>query len=72
MEVLVGTNDLSSGTQYHKVSHFVIHQNFNVSQYRDDIAVAKINDQFKFNDRVQPIEYSREEAPDGSDVQLTG
>lgn len=72
IEVLVGTNDLTTGGQYYKVQNFVMHENYNEKWHQNDIAVVKIDDQFEFNDKVQPIAYTSDEIPDESDVQLTG
>lgn len=72
MEILVGTNDLRAMGERYKVKSYKIHQNYSERYDQNDIAVAKIEGEFTFNDRVQPIEYSAEEVPDRSVVQFTG
>lgn len=72
MEVLVGTNDLRSNGMRYKVKNYILHQNYSALYKQNDIAVAKIEGKFEFNDRVQPIEFSPEEVPDESVVQFTG
>lgn len=72
MEAVVGTNNLSKGGQYYKVRNYVVHQNYSERWKQNDIAIARIETKFEFNDKVQPIAYSAEETPDHSDVQFAG
>lgn len=72
LEILVGTNDLKKGGKYYKVANFTTHEHFDSPLFAHDIAVVKLQDKIEFNDKVQPIELSKEDIPDGAQVQLTG
>lgn len=72
LKVLVGTNDLTKGGQYYNVTKLTPHENYNNPRFAYDIAVIKLQEKIEFNEKVQPIELSKEEVPDGAQVQLTG
>lgn len=69
MEILVGTNKIKNGGgKYHQAEHFKIHEDYTRNAVRrvGDIAILRIMGTFDFNDKVQPIELSSEEAPNGA------
>lgn len=70
--VLVGTNDLKNGGTYYEVDKYYAHEDYNNPDFAYDIAVIRVEGTIEFNDRVQPIEPSSEEVPDGAEVLLTG
>lgn len=72
MEVLVGTNDLYSNGERYKINNYTTHHSYSAENRQNDIAVARIDGEFTFNERVQPIKYSAEEVPGQSIVQFTG
>lgn len=72
MEIYVGSNDLRSGGKYYKVKKYIAHDRFNQPYFANDIAVIRVRGSITFTDKVQRIEYSSEEVPDGAVVQLTG
>lgn len=60
------------GGKYYKVANFTTHEHYNSPIFAYDIAVVKLQEKIEFNEKVQPIELSKEETPDGVQVQLTG
>lgn len=72
LDILVGTNDLDNGGTYYKAESFVRHESFNSPAFANDVAVIRLKGKIQFNDAVQPIEYSPDEVPDNTEVQLTG
>lgn len=73
LEILVGTIDLSQGGNYYKVKQFVVHEQHNRPvRLANDVATIEVKQPIQFNANVKPIELSREEVPDGVEVQLSG
>lgn len=72
IEIMVGTNDLTSSGKYYNVAKLTAHENYNNPRLAYDIAVIKLQDKIEFNEKVQPIELGKEEVPEGAQVQLTG
>lgn len=70
LEILVGTNDLKNGGTYYKVERYVTHEEYR--RFANDIAVIRVQGKIEFNSRVQAIELSSDEVPDGEEVTLTG
>ena len=71
IEVLVGTNDLNTTEgAYYQVERILNHGNY--SKKLNDIAVIRVQDKFKFNDRIQAIELSTEGVPDDAEVEFSG
>lgn len=69
MEILVGTNKIRNGDgKYHQAEHFKVHEDYkkNAVKRIGDIAIIRIMGKFDFNDKVQPIELSIEDAPNGA------
>lgn len=74
MDVLVGTNKLSSdGTRY-KVKKIIKHDGFifNDNSKANDIGALYVDGPIQFNEKVQPIKYSTKEVGDGENLQVTG
>lgn len=72
MEIYVGSNDLQSGGTYYKIERFLAHEEYNKPSFANDVAVIRVQGKIALNDKVQTIEYSSEEVPDGAVLQLTG
>lgn len=54
----MGIVDLKSdGTRY-EVEKFISHDQYDVPQFANDIALIRIKEEIEFNDEVQPIKYS--------------
>lgn len=70
--ILVGTNDLKAGGIYYQAERYVIHESYNNPRLANDIAVLRVRGPITFTEKVQAIEYSSEEVPDGIILQLTG
>lgn len=68
----MGTNDLSSGGQRYSVQKIIRHEKYNIPMYANDIALFRVKGLIEFNEKVQPIELSKEEVPDENELSLTG
>lgn len=78
MEILVGTNKLSSsdGTHY-KVKKVIKHEFFYLPEHLEpevtyDIALVWVQNPIEFNEKVQPIKYSTEEVGANENLQIIG
>ena len=71
--IYVGSNDLllADGT-YYRAKQIIAHNDYNRPNFANDIALIRVHGPIVFTDKVQPIEYSSEEVPDGAVLQLTG
>lgn len=72
MEIYVGSTKLNGNGTFYKVDEFIAHSRHNQPYFANDIAVIRVQESITFTDKVQPIEYSSEEVPDGAVLQLTG
>lgn len=64
LEVLVGTNQWRFGGKRYKLDVTIIHEQYGwPGKDSNDIALIRVKEQFEFNEKVQPIKYSREEVP---------
>lgn len=68
LQILVGTNTKGCGGTYYKVQTITPHEGYDGSKYKNDIAVVRIEGEFDFNSKVQPIAIPTE--PIASDAQL--
>ncbi|XP_055301508.1 chymotrypsin-1-like [Sitodiplosis mosellana] len=71
LEVYVGSNDWKIGGTSYRVAEIIVHEELS-SFFANDIAVIRVQGSITLNDKVQTIEYSSEEVPDGAVLQLTG
>lgn len=69
---MVGTNSLKGNGDYYNAERLIRHEQYDILEYGYDIAVVEVSGSISFNDKVQPISFSRKEAPDGALAQLTG
>lgn len=72
IEILVGTNDLKKGGAYYKLERYIKHPKYNRPNFANDIALMRINGSITLNTKVQSIEFSSDEVPENSTLQLTG
>lgn len=71
-EILVGTNDLYSGGKRYKVKQVIPHERYNEPSFANDIGVVRIDGKIEFNEKVQPIKYSKRVVESGAHLQTTG
>lgn len=72
LQIYVGSNDLKGNGTYYNVEKCIVHENYDEPLFSHDFAVVRVQGSIALNDKVQPIEYSSEEVPDGVVAQLTG
>lgn len=70
--VKVGTNELLSGGSVYEVHKIIPHENYNETNYSNDICLIQINGVIKFTQKVQPIKYSKKFVKAGTALQTTG
>lgn len=70
--VRVGSNNWKSGGTVYKVHKLIPHENYNHTNFSNDICLIRINGKIKFNPKVQPIKYSKKFIKAGTDLLTTG
>ncbi|XP_055585178.1 chymotrypsin-2-like [Uranotaenia lowii] len=70
--VFVGSDRLSVGGQRHVVDRIVLHPNFDVSVYANDVAVMRVWIPFAFNENVQPIAMRAEPVVGEAEALISG
>lgn len=63
MNIIIGTNNLKSGGTHLKVEQMITHKQYDEPQFAYDIGLIRVQGQIEFNDKVQPIKFSRNEVP---------
>lgn len=63
---------MKAGGIYYQAERYVIHESYNNPRLANDIAVLRVRGPITFTEKVQAIEYSPGEVPDGIRLQLTG
>lgn len=82
IQILVGTNKLSTGGSYYRAAKTIPHENFNKPlvdepesgelQFANDIALIQTETPIKFNKNVNPIEFSNKEVEvNAENLQIT-
>lgn len=73
VEVLVGTNKLSSGGTRYSTNKIFIHENYTRSNYANDIALLRVQTPIEFSEKVQPIKISSKVIEPGTqNLKITG
>lgn len=73
VRILVGTNNLKNGTNFHQVEEVIIHNRYSIPYLpHNDIALARVDKKFEFSPKVQPISFSKNEVPENAVLTLTG
>lgn len=72
LQVVVGTNDLKSRGQNYTVRSPIKYEKFKYKESYYDIAMVEVREEIEFNEKVQPIQLSAEEIPEGTIVQFYG
>lgn len=83
IQILVGTNQLSSGGTFYRAKKTILHEKFDQPQfdepesgqvqYANDIALIQTESPMTFNKKVFPLDYSDKEVEVGAEnLQFTG
>lgn len=72
VEVLVGSNKLSSGGVRYGTNKTFIHENYTRSNYAYDVALLRVQTPIEFNSKVQPIKISPKVIEPGTQLKVTG
>lgn len=70
LQVRVGTNKFDSGGTFYTVQTIILHENDQLSEYDNDIAILKVNGPIKLGDHVQTIPLSDDIVSSGSPEKL--
>ncbi|XP_001654842.2 chymotrypsin-1 [Aedes aegypti] len=70
--VFAGSNRLNEGGRRHRVDRVVLHPNFDVELYHNDVAVLRVVEPFIFSDNVQPIAMRAAYVESGLNVTVSG
>lgn len=70
LQVRVGTNKFDSGGTFYTVQTIILHENYQLSEYDNDIAILKVNGPIKLGDHVQTIPLSDDIVSSGSPEKL--
>ena len=70
-QILVGTNDLQSGGTRYTPKKFIIHEEYDRPRFANNIALLLV-EKIEFNDRVQPVKYSKKFVESGERILVTG
>lgn len=72
VEVVVGTNEWQTGGSRYNVSNMIVHEQFELSDYINDIALLHTQSPIEFNERVQPINFTSNAVEPNTLLQITG
>lgn len=72
ISIWVGSNDVDLGGVLYRSDKFYTHADYNNPMLANDIGLIRVKGTIQFDDRVQPIELSSEEVPNGAEVTLSG
>lgn len=72
IDILVGTNSLSTGGSRYRIKDFIMHENYDDKVHAFDIGLLRTRDPIAFDSRVQPVALSAEEVPSGANLVVTG
>lgn len=70
--VRVGSNNWKTGGFLYEVNKIIPHENFNITNYSNDICFVEIDGQIEFNQNVQPIKVSKKFIKPSTGLQTTG
>lgn len=68
----MGSNNWKSGGSVYEVDEIIPHENYNETNYSNDICLIQINGKIKFNPKVQPIKYSKKFVKAGTELETFG
>lgn len=63
---------MESGGQRYKAQKLILHEHHNKPFFANDIALVKIDGKIEYNEKVQPIKYSRKFVKGGTKLSTTG
>ncbi|XP_034667380.1 LOW QUALITY PROTEIN: trypsin alpha-like [Drosophila subobscura] len=72
LQVRVGSSCRDEGGTLHQVAAFKWHSGFSRNLCENDIAIIRLSESLKFNDRVQSIPLATEEPEAGTKAKVTG
>lgn len=70
-EILVGTNDLTTGGTYYGIEAFVSHPEYNKPRFAYDVGLILVSGNIAFSDRTQAIELSADAVPHDTTLKLS-
>ncbi|KAK4878656.1 hypothetical protein RN001_011162 [Aquatica leii] len=72
LEVVVGTNSLSSGGTRYNVTQLILHPKYNNKNLANDVGLLKILGTFTFGSNIKSIQLSTDYPPHGANLTLSG
>lgn len=72
IEIVVGTNEWQTGGTRYNASEIIVHENFELSDYINDIALIHTQSPIEFSERVQPINFTSNVVQPDTPLQTTG
>lgn len=81
-KIYTGSNRLRAEGTWYNVEKFIIHEKYNKPDHKNDegwwpanvydVALIRVKGTIKFNNKTQPIKYSKNFIKAGTDVKMTG
>lgn len=72
IQIVVGTNEWKSGGTYYNASKIIVHKEFVLSDYINDIALIHAKSPIVLNERVQSINFTSKAVQPDTLLQTTG
>lgn len=72
IKIFVGSSKLSSVGMRYTAKDTIVHEQYDEPLNANDIGLIRVRDSIKFNDKVQPIKYTRKQVPANTDLQTFG
>lgn len=72
IDIVVGTYQWNSGGSRYHLKESLIHELYGGPLPGYDIGLVKVQGEFEFNEKVQPIKYSTKKVPAGTQLQTFG
>lgn len=70
IEVVVGSNQWNSSENTFKVKRLIPHEKYNQPKFAFNIGLIHLKSSIEFNDKINAIEYSMKDVPEGSNLQV--
>lgn len=72
IDIVAGTNEWNAHGMHYDVSDIIVHEQYNSTNYINDIALIRLQSSIEFNEKVQSISLSSKEVPPGTKLQTSG